>query len=451
LALDADLRRPEFESLTCDVGPLITEIREARANLQHWMEPQNVATDLLNQPASSKLHRVPKGLIFIIGPWNFPLLLVFQPLVGAIAAGNCALLKPSEVAKASEALIAELCAKYLDQSAIRCLTGAVPETTELLSMHWDHIFYTGNGAVAKIVMTAAAQHLTPVTLELGGKCPVIVDKGLTPAKMRVACRRILHFGLYVNAGQICMSPDYVLVHKDAEQALTKTMAEVVKEFAPRKGKDKTETLGKIVAERHFDRISSLVDNSGGTVVCGGIGEADRSQLYMPPTIISRPSLDSQIMREEIFGPVMLIVPVDSIDTAIEHINRLDAPLVLYMVTEDAAMVDKVVSNTTSGSVLINDAVTHVGNLNLPFGGVGPSGMGAYHGKYSFDEFTHLRPVMFKGLSLDADRYPPYTPAKVKLIQKLQGLGDEPLIPKWLPKAGMAIAAIAGGLAMKSRL
>lgn len=447
-ALDTDLRRPEFESLSMDIGPMIAEIRNAKDQLQHWMEPVNVPTDLLNQPASSVLHHTPKGVVLVIGPWNFPFVLLFRPLVSAITAGNCVILKPSEVASASERLIAELCGKYLDQSAVRVLCGAVAETSTLLDMKFDHIFYTGNGAVGRIVMTAAAKHLTPVTLELGGKCPVIVDKGLSESKMKVACRRILQFGLYANAGQICMSPDYVLVHKDALKLFKRTVLEVVKEFTPRKGADVKTALGKIVATRHFDRIAQLIDTSGGELWCGGTHYADREDQYLPPTVIFNPNQNSSIMYEEIFGPVMVVVAVDNVDNAIRHINERETPLVLYMVTESKEFINHVLHHTQSGSVLVNDAVVHVGNLNMPFGGVGASGMGRYHGKFGFEEFSHMRPVMVKGLSIDADRYPPYSQAKVNLIRKLQ---LEPLMPAWLPKAAVGLAAVAGGIALRSHL
>eukprot|EP00040_Diaphanoeca_grandis_P004723 m.29896 g.29896 ORF g.29896 m.29896 type:complete len:526 (-) comp16175_c0_seq1:140-1717(-) len=441
-ALHQDLGRPEFEALTTEVGGLIQECAFVRDQLQYWMQPENITTDMLNQPASSVILHEPKGTVLIISPWNFPISLALKPAIAAVAAGNCVVIKPSEMATHCERLLTVMCEKFLDQSCFRVITGAVAETTELLSMKWDHIFYTGNGFVGRAIMRAAAENLTPVTLELGGKCPVVVDQGLTEAKMLIALRRFLQMGLFMNAGQICVSPDYFLVHKDAMDLFLKVSKQVMTEF---QSSDNTtsKTLGKIISQRHFDRVANLINTAGGNIFWGGLEKADRSKSFLPPTIIVNPDSNSPILQEEIFGPVVLVMSVNNIDAAIAEINSRDHALSLYMIAEDQTTIDRVLAGTNSGGVCVNDAVVHLGNPYLPFGGVGGSGQGNYGGKFGFETFSTLRPVMTKGLSFDFDRYPPYTAEKTELIRKLQMGG---LIPSWVPKLlGLAVTT---GLAMK---
>jgi len=447
--LKADLNRPLYESIVADVGASVAEIRFALSNLTSWMESESVTTPLLMQMGSSRIDRVPKGVVFVMGAWNFPVNLSLGPCIAALAAGNCVVLKPSEVAPASAKLMQDICGKYLDQAAFRVVLGNVPHATELLRRRWDHIFYTGNAATARIVMSAAAKHLCPVTLELGGKSPCIVDRGLSASSLRTAANRIVSTGLFINAGQICVSPDYVLVHKDAEKEVCEALKEAVARMYP-KGSS-PEALGRIVNERHFDRLKHLVESSGGEVICGGVGEgsgADRSKCFLPPTIISRANLSSPAMAEELFGPVMMIQPVDDLPQAIEFVNSRDTPLALYVFSPDRARAESVVRGTNSGGVLVNDTLLHLANPFLPFGGSGASGMGSYHGKFGFDEFSHKRAVMSRTLFPDIDRYPPYDSAKLSLIKRVQ-LG--PLVPPSVKMAGAAIAAVAGAAFLRSRL
>ena len=435
-ALAKDLRRPEAESMLYDTSASLAEVQHALSNLRSWMKPESVSTPLFLQPASSWVQREPKGIVYIIAPYNFPFYLCFGPLVAAIAAGNCAVIKPPEQCEASSTLIKELCEKYLDKDACQVYLGGIPEATELLTRRWDHIFYTGNGCVARIVMQAAAKQLCPVTLELGGKSPVVFDKGFSAGQMKLAAKRIAAFSLFLNAGQICVAPDYVLVHKEAEQSLKAALKEAVAELDPA-GNPK-ENLGRLVHKGHYERIKNLIDSSGGEVLCGGTetaAGADASSCFLPPTIIGRPDLRSPVMTEEIFGPVLSVLPVEDLDEAIDFINSRETPLALYVFSPSTSRAGHVVRSTKSGGVCINDTGMHLANPNLPFGGIGPSGMGAYHGKFGFDELSHKRAVMSRSLMVDVDRFPPYKDFWVQLV-KFAWVG--PWLPSCLTKAGQKL-------------
>jgi aldehyde dehydrogenase (NAD+) len=351
--------------------------------------------------------------VLVIGPWNYPVQLVLAPLVGAIAGGNTAAIKPSEVAEHTSRALARLLPRYLDPSAYVVVEGGVVETTALLEQRWDHIFYTGNGIVGRIVMTAAAKHLTPVTLELGGKSPVIVDAS---ANLDVAARRIV-WGKYTNAGQTCIAPDYVLVDKRVEAPLLARIADTVRDFYgtdPRGSAD----LGRIVNERHFDRIARLADADGaGEVVVGG--DRDRTTRYYAPTALRNTDPNAPIMQEEIFGPVLPTLPVDDLDDAIGFVTARDKPLALYVFADDPVARDEVIDRTTSGGVCVNATLFHLAVPGLPFGGVGESGMGAYHGRSTFDTFTHRKSVLTRPTRPDPSvAYPPYSPLKARLLRKL---------------------------------
>jgi len=412
-ALRLDLGKPAVEAHLMDLSFVRAEIAETLRQLDAWLTPQRVHVPAKQLPGKARIHRDPLGAVLIIGPWNYPVQLVLAPLVGAIAGGNTAAIKPSEVAAHTSRALARLLPRYLDPSAYVVVEGGVPETTALLEQRWDHIFYTGNGIVGRVVMAAAAKHLTPVTLELGGKSPVIVDAS---ANLDVAARRIV-WGKYANAGQTCIAPDYVLVDKRVEAPLLARMADTVRAFYgtdPRASAD----LGRIVNERHFDRIARLADAEGaGEVVIGG--NRDRTTRYYAPTALRNTDPSALIMQEEIFGPVLPTLPVDDLDDAIGFVTARDKPLALYVFAEDDAARDEVIDRTTSGGVCVNATLFHIAVPGLPFGGVGESGMGAYHGRSTFDTFTHRKSVLTRPTRPDPSvAYPPYTPLKSRLLRKL---------------------------------
>jgi aldehyde dehydrogenase (NAD+) len=409
-ALREDLGKPELEAYTTEVAFVAGEVEYTRKRLHRWMRPERVATPVITQPGSSRIHREPLGVVLIIGAWNYPFQLTVGPLLGALAAGNCAAVKPSEVSPATSALLARELTRYLDADCVKVFEGGVPETTELLAERFDHVFYTGNGAVGRIVMTAAAKHLTPVTLELGGKSPCIVDRD---ADVEVAARRIA-WGKFFNAGQTCVAPDYVLVHDALHDRLVARLRETVREFYgddPKASRD----FGRIVNARHHQRLMKLMPS--GEIVVGG--EADESQRYIAPTILRNVDPDSPVMGEEIFGPILPVLRVGSIDEAIRFVNARPKPLALYVFSSSDEVQRRVIERTSSGGATINHCWLHAGVPDLPFGGVGDSGMGAYHGKGSFDTFTHKKAVLKKPTALDPPiMYPPYTDSKAKWIRRL---------------------------------
>ena len=408
-ALAHDLGKPVVEAYISDIAIVVAEIDLVVKNLAKWTRPEKVSTPMNQQPGQSKVLREPLGVVLIIAPWNYPVQLLLSPLVGAIAAGNCAVLKPSEITAATSALLAKLVPQYLDQDAVRLVEGAVPETSALLAEQFDHIFYTGNGTVGRIVMEAAAKHLTPVTLELGGKSPVIVS---ADCNLEVTARRIV-WGKFLNTGQTCVAPDYILVEESIEEALTSKMQEVIEEFY---GADPhaSKSLGRVANQRHHQRLMSMLE--GQEVVTGGTGI--EKECYLAPTLVRRPDPDSRIMQEEIFGPLLPILPIESVDAAIEFVNKRDKPLALYVFTSSDAISDRVLGETSSGGACVNAAIWHVANPHLPFGGVGPSGMGSYHGRGSFETFSHRKAVVDKTTRIDPKiGYPPYTSFKEKMVTK----------------------------------
>lgn len=410
-ALAEDLGKPEVEAYASEIAYVRNEAENARRRLALWMKPERVPTPLVNLPGSSRIVREPLGLVLIISPWNYPFQLALTPLVGAVAAGNAAIVKPSEVAPATSAFLARRIKEYLDPEAVKVIEGGIPETTCLLEQRYDHIFYTGNGRVARIVMRAAAQHLTPVTLELGGKSPCIVDRS---ANLRVTARRIV-WGKFFNAGQTCIAPDYVLVHEAIEEALVEQMAEAVLAFY---GEDpqKSPDFGRIINRRHLERLERLLEDGGRPVVGGFI---DREDRYFAPTILQEVDLSARIMEEEIFGPLLPVIPIQSMDDAIDFVNARPKPLALYVFADDGLVAQDILRNTSSGGAVINHVIMHVSVAELPFGGVGDSGMGAYHGKASFDTFSHKKSILKKPLRIDPGlMYPPYTATKKKWLRRL---------------------------------
>ena len=410
-ALQADFGKPTLEAWTTDVAVVAMDCALALKNLRRWTRPEKVSTPMQQQPGRSRIVRDPLGVVLIIAPWNYPVQLLLSPLVGAIAAGNCAVLKPSEITPHTSAVLAKLIPKYLDPDCITLVEGAVPETTALLAQRFDHIFYTGNGAVARVVLEAAAKHLTPVTLELGGKSPCIIDRN---ANIEVAARRIA-WGKFLNAGQTCVAPDYILVHPDREEELVEKLKETITTFYG-DNPQKTDDYARIVSPNHHRRLTSLLKESG-DVVAGG--EVDEETRYIAPTLVRNVTPDSPLMTEEIFGPILPILTCRSTEEAVQFVNDREKPLALYLFTENKSVEEKVVAETSSGGVCINAILWHITNPNLPFGGVGPSGTGAYHGRASFETFSHRKSVMTKPTRFDLKLlYPPYGRLKTALVKRM---------------------------------
>lgn len=412
-ALADDLGKPAAEAYGTEIGFTTGEIDHALRHLDSWMADEKVRVPIHLKPASARIVREPLGVVGIIGPWNYPVQLVLAPLVAALAAGNTAVLKPSEVAPTVSATLAELVPKYLDERAVQVVTGGVPETTALLAERFDHLLYTGNGKVARVVMEAAAKHLTPVTLELGGKSPAIV---LADADIDTAARRIA-WGKFMNAGQTCIAPDYVLVESAAEDKLLGALLRAVHDFYgddPATSRD----YGDIVNAHHHDRLTALLDAGGFEAIVTG-GRGNRDQKFLPPTVLAGVSPDALVMQDEIFGPILPVLTVDDADDATEFVNARPHPLALYVFTGDTARAERIIERTTSGGAAINATMLHIAVPELPFGGVGASGTGAYHGEAGFLTFTHRRSVLEKATRPDPPvMYPPYTSWKQKLIRKV---------------------------------
>ena len=410
-AIRNDLGRSEIETRIVETHLLRREVEFAQRHIAKWMKPERMRAPWLLWPSSARIHREPFGVGLIVSPWNYPLQLALAPLVGALAAGNCAVIKPSELAPATSSFLAATLLRYLDPECVQVVEGGPSEAEALLAERWDYIFYTGSTRVGRMVMEAAAKHLTPVTLELGGKSPCIVDRS---ANLRVAARRIM-WGKLMNAGQVCIAPDYVLVDETVEAELLTHMAAAIKEFYgedPRRSPD----FARIVNQRHFRRIMRLIDG-GGEIYLGG--ESCEDELYIAPTILTKSSLDSPIMQEEIFGPILPVLTVKSTDEAIAFINKREKPLALYLFAEEARVKRQVISGTSSGAITVNYPSVHAAMTCLPFGGVGNSGMGAYHGRASFETFSHRKSVFTKGTWPDPSlAYPPLSRLKERIIRKL---------------------------------
>ncbi len=410
-ALKADLGKCRFEADLTETSFVQAEAKYARKHLEDWMRPQRVRTPLMAQPGKSYIQPEPKGVVLIIAPWNYPMSMVMAPLVGAVAAGNCAIMKPSEITSHTSAALARILPRYLDNEAFAVVEGGIPETTELLELPFDHILYTGNERVARVVMAAAAKHLTPVTLELGGKSPCLIDKS---ADIEVAASRIA-WGKFINAGQTCVAPDHVLVHREVATKFIETLSAKIREFY---GDDPAQSPDycRIASERHTERFVKLLE--GQKIHTGG--RVDVAKRYVEPTIVLDPAPDSALMQEEIFGPVLPVITVDEMHHAIKFVADRPKPLALYLFSKSETLEDVVLSKLSAGSVCINDAVLFMVSPELPFGGVGNSGMGRYTGWYGFETFSHMKPVMKRSFRFDAPmRYPPYTDKKARLLKMVR--------------------------------
>lgn len=408
-SLWTDLRKPALEGYGAEIAFLVRETNHAIRNLRAWAKPVKVPTDIIDFPATSRVYSDPLGIVLIIGPWNYPFQLLLAPLVGAIAAGNCAILKPSEIAPHSSSVIAGIIRDNFDPSFISVVEGGPQETQVLLSRGFDHIFFTGGTNIGKVVMKAASEHLTPVTLELGGKSPCIVDKDI---QIDHTASRIV-WGKFINAGQTCVAPDYVLVHRAIKEQLLEKMVTRLREFY---GEDpsKSPDYGRIVSDRHFVRLCQLLQE--GEIIIGGSTNAQ--DRYIAPTVIDKVTLEHRVMKEEIFGPILPVMDYDDVPEAISIVNKQPKPLALYFFSKNKKNQERVLRETSSGGVSINDTVSYEVSSFLPFGGVGPSGMGNYHGKASFDTFSHKKSVLNKSFLLDIRiKYPPYK-QKLRYVRRL---------------------------------
>ena len=410
-ALAADLGKPPMESYTTEISYVSGEAAYCRKKLSRWTKSKRVSTPLVGQPGTSWIQPEPLGVVLVIGAWNYPVQLTLAGMVAAITAGNCVVIKPSELAPATSALLARRVPEYLDAECINIVTGGVAETSALLELPFDHILYTGGGNVGRIVMAAAAKNLTPVTLELGGKSPCVV---LPDANLEATARRIV-WGKFTNAGQTCTAPDYILTDADTEAKLVPLIKKSIDDMF---GSDpqQSDSYGRIINSRHFDRVSQLIGS--GTVVAGG--QTDAGDKYIAPTVLTGVSPESPVMQEEIFGPILPIVRADDLDEAIAAIRKRDKPLSAYLFTRDKQAETRFLNDVSCGSACINDVMMFAAVHELPFGGVGPSGMGAYSGKRGFDTFSHMKAVMKRGWWPDLDiRFAPYTEKKFKLLRKIR--------------------------------
>jgi aldehyde dehydrogenase (NAD+) len=395
-----DLRRNRIEADWVDVKYMTSEIGHVLARLRHWMKPLPTRTPAVLMPSRAQVRFEPLGVGLIIGTWNYPVMLTLSPLVAAISAGNAAVIKPSDLSPATSEVIARLIPEYLDRNAFSVVPGGVQESTALLEQSWDHIFFTGGTTVARIVMTAAAKNLTPVVLELGGKNPCIVHSS---ANLRVAARRIA-LGRWFNAGQTCTAPDYVLVFRDVRDAFLKCLKETLLEFY---GDDPQKSLdyGRIINFHHHDRLTSLL--ASGTVYHGG--QHDRADCFIAPTVLVNVSPDSPVMQEEIFGPILPVIEVNDAQEVIGFVNARPSPLSLYIFSEDQSVTEQILTSTASGDVGVNECTLQPIIHDLPFGGVGSSGMGKYHGEWGFRAYSNARGVLHHSSRVDIGglRYPPY--------------------------------------------
>jgi aldehyde dehydrogenase (NAD+) len=405
-ALKTDLSKPLHEAYPAEVGIVYEELTLSLKQVGKWMKPERRGLPLLLWPGSGARHPEPLGTTLIIAPWNYPFQLAMSPLVGAIAAGCNAVLKPSELAPATAEVIEHVCREaFGDDGFVTIVQGGPEVSTALLAERWDLVFFTGSTRVGQIVMEAAAKHLTPCVLELGGKSPCIVDED---TDLTVTARRVM-WGKAYNAGQTCIAPDYVLVHKNVRQAFVDACGTALRDFY---GPDvaKSPDYGRIITARHFTRLQSLM--AGGRVAFGG--QSDEASRFIAPTLLTDVDLSHPLMQEEIFGPLLPIIEVPDVAAAIRFVNERPKPLALYVFSRNSAKVDEVLRRVSAGGAVVNDTIVHVAAQGLPFGGVGSSGTGSYHGKASFDAFTHYKSVVKKPFAFDLKvRYPPYkTPLSV---------------------------------------
>ena len=410
-ALYRDLGKSEFEAYGTEIGFVLDSIGNFIGHSKSWAKTKKVRTPLHQFPSKGYIMYEPYGTVLIIGPFNYPFQLLIEPLIGAIAAGNCAILKPSESTPTVSGLVKKIIEETFEEKYIRVIEGEKETTSILINLPFDYIFFTGSVPVGRIVMKAAAENLVPVTLELGGKSPVIVDK---TANLELAAKRIL-WGKLLNAGQTCIAPDYILVHKDIKEIFIEKLKNTVVNFY---GEDASKSIdyGRIVNSRQFERLDAIIQRDKNKIIYGG--ETNAGMLYIEPTIIDKVNWQDAVMLDEIFGPIMPILEYEDLEEVIEMINDRPKPLSLYVFTEDKNVEVTVLSRISFGGGCINDTISHVASSNMPFGGVGNSGMGEYHGRDSFETFSHRKSILKKSTSLDIKLiFPPYG-NRAKLIRKI---------------------------------
>lgn len=408
-ALKKDFNKSEFESFMSEYGLVISELNLVLKNLSSWSKPRRVRPSILTFPSSDYIYKEPYGTVLIIAPWNYPFLLSIEPIIMAISAGNTVVLKPSELTTHTSQLVTEIIRNVFDEEYVASVQGGIPVATELLEQKWDYIFFTGSVPVGKIIAKAAAKHLTPITLELGGKSPCIID---TTTNLKLTSKRIV-WGKFFNGGQTCISPDYIIVHDSIKDNLIDCLkSEIIRAYG--ENAKLSNDYPRIINKKNTERLIALLE--GTNIVYGG--ENDISDCYLAPTLIDNPSLESKIMQDEIFGPLLPILTYND-DIDIDRIvSNYDKPLSLYVFSKDKNFIKKIISKYSFGGGAINDPLIHFGNHRLPFGGVGESGIGAYHGKHGFDTFSHHKSISKRGTWFDPPvRYAPYT-NKLSLLKKM---------------------------------
>jgi aldehyde dehydrogenase (NAD+) len=409
-ALHRDLKKSKLDAYTAEIGPCLAEISFVLKHLKKWMKPQRVGGSRLFPLSSGWILPEPLGISLILSPWNYPFRLAISPLIASLAAGNCVILKPSEISRNTERIITKMITEHFDDRSISVVCGGPDVAQRLLENKFDHIFYTGSEVVGKIVMKAAAQHATPVTLELGGKSPCVVDKN---CNLERAAKRIT-WGKFLNAGQTCVAPDFLLVHKNAKEELISEIQKSIRKFYGERPCDSAD-YGRIINEPHFDRLSRLLKD--GKVILGG--QTNRKELYISPTVIEDVPESASLMNEEVFGPILPALEFNNVSGAIDRINKKPKPLALYVFSRDRRFWQRIVSETSSGSVCINDTIVHLTAANLPFGGVGNSGFGRYHGKAGFDTFSNPKSVFRQTMLFDIPkRFPPADELGFKILRYL---------------------------------
>lgn len=409
-ALQKDLGKHPFESYATETGFVLSSIAYMKENLADWMEPEKVKTPLHLQPASSYIIKEPYGSVLVIGPFNYPVQLLLDPLAGSIAAGNCTVLKPSEDTPAAAAVIKKIVSEIFPEEFVAVAEGGKETAERLLAAPFDYVFFTGSARVGKIVMEACAKQLIPLTLELGGKSPAVVDH---TADLKKAAEKIV-WGKFLNAGQTCVAPDYVLADHSVYGRLLEEIERVIKRFYgknPQSSKD----YGRIVNERHFSRLTGIIEQEQHYIAQGG--NYEREELYIEPTVLALPHFKGASMEEELFGPILPVIPYNQLSDAVQQIRTLPKPLAAYIFTEDEGAADYFIASMPFGGGCVNDTVSHVGNIHLPFGGVGASGMNHYHGKASFETFSHTKSIMKKSTAVNLPvAYPPYK-GKLPVVKK----------------------------------
>jgi aldehyde dehydrogenase (NAD+) len=408
-ALKMDLNKAPFEAYAAEIGMVYEELRYVMKHLVSWATPKRVRTPITNFISTSTIYHEPYGVVLVMSPWNYPFMLTLDPVIGAIAAGNCVVVKPSNYSPHTSKIIDVILSEVFREEYVAVIQGGREANQSLLEQKFDYIFFTGSVAVGRTVMEAAAKYLTPVTLELGGKSPCIVDE---TANIELAARRIV-WGKFINAGQTCVAPDYILVHHNVKAALLKKMQHYIVRFYGNNACN-NESFPKIINEKHFNRLLNVME--GEHIFCGGSYSKDTNQIA--PTILDQITWDSKIMEEEVFGPILPVLEYRSLNDEISRINNRPKPLALYLFTTKKENERKVIRNISYGGGCINDTIMHLASTHMPFGGVGESGMGSYHGKASFDTFTHNKSILKKSNLYDMPlRYPPYK-NHLALIKKI---------------------------------